>query len=234
MESHPPLTVVMPVLDEAPGIEAALAPLQALRASGIEVLVVDGGSRDATRALAAPWADQVIDAPRERAAQMNAGAAAARGVILLFLHADTVLPAGALAAISAGLQRTGHAWGRFDVTIAGADPLLVPVAFLMNARSRATGIATGDQAMFVQRATFERAGGFPQIPLMEDIALSKVLKRVSPPLCLRERVVTSGRRWEKHGTLRTIVLMWRLRLAYALGADPRRLASRYDVERNST
>jgi rSAM/selenodomain-associated transferase 2 len=219
----------MPVLDEAPSIEAALAPLQALRAAGGEVIVVDGGSRDATRALAAPWADRVLEAPRGRAAQMNAGAAAARGETLLFLHADTVLPAGAFDAIASGLRSTGRAWGRFDVTIAGADPLLVMVAFLMNARSRATGIATGDQAMFVRRAAFERVGGFAAIPLMEDIALSRRLKRESAPLCLRERAITSGRRWEKHGTLRTIVLMWRLRLAYALGADPGKLARRYDA-----
>jgi rSAM/selenodomain-associated transferase 2 len=229
MESLPCVSVVVPVLDEESGIEAALAPLQALRAAGVEVIVVDGGSRDATRALAAPWADRVLDAPRGRAAQMNAGAAAARAEILLFLHADTVLPAGALEAIATGLARTGRAWGRFDVTIAGADPLLAMVAFFMNARSRATGIATGDQAMFARRAAFDRAGGFPAIALMEDVALSKRLKRESPPLCLRERAVTSGRRWEKHGTLRTIVLMWRLRLAYALGADPGRLARRYDV-----
>jgi rSAM/selenodomain-associated transferase 2 len=219
----------MPVLDEAPSIEAALAPLQALRAAGGEVIVVDGGSLDATRALAAPWADRVLEAPRGRAAQMNAGAAVARGETLVFLHADTVPPAGAFDAIASGLRATGREWGRFDVTIAGADPLLVLVAFLMSARSRATGIATGDQAMFVRRATFERVGGFPAIPLMEDIALSRRLKRESAPLCLRERVVTSGRRWEKHGTLRTIVLMWRLRLAYFLGADPGKLARRYDA-----
>jgi len=233
MESHPPLSVVMPVLDEAPGIEAALAALQPLRARGVEVIVVDGGSRDATRALAAPWADRVLEAPRGRAAQMNAGAAAARGDVLLFLHADTLLPYGADASIAGGLLRTRREWGRFDVTIAGADPLLAVVAFLMNIRSRLTGIATGDQAMFARRAAFERAGGFPEIALMEDVALSTRLKRASPPLCLRERAVTSGRRWEKHGTLRTIVLMWRIRFAYALGADPGRLVRRYDVERTS-
>ena len=232
MESPPPISVVMPVLDEAAGIEAALAPLQALRAFGGEVIVVDGGSRDATRALAAPWADRVLQAPRGRAAQMNAGAAVASGEVLLFLHADTVLPPGAAEAIAAGLKRTGRAWGRFDVAIAGADPLLVLVALLMNGRSRLTGIATGDQAIFARRGAFEAAGGFPEIALMEDVALSKALKRRSAPLCLRERAVTSGRRWEKHGTLRTIVLMWRLRLAYFLGADPRRLARRYD-ERTS-
>jgi rSAM/selenodomain-associated transferase 2 len=229
MEFRPPLSVVMPVLDEAPAIEAALAPLQALRAAGTEVIVVDGGSRDATRALAAPWADRVLEAPRGRAAQMNAGAAAASGEVLLFLHADTTLPADAARAVIAGLKGSGRQWGRFDVTIAGADPLLAVVAFFMNGRSRATGIATGDQAMFARRAAFQRAGGFPAIPLMEDVALSKRLKRESPPLCLRERVVTSGRRWEKHGTVRTIVLMWRLRLAFALGADPGSLARRYDA-----
>jgi rSAM/selenodomain-associated transferase 2 len=233
MESRPLISVVMPVLDEAAGVAAALAPLQALRAAGGEVIVVDGGSGDGTRALAAPWADRVLEAPRGRAAQMNAGAWAARGEVLLFLHADTLLPPGAVAALAAGLQSSARAWGRFDVSIAGSDPLLALVAFLMNARSRLTGIATGDQAMFARRAAFERAGGFPDIALMEDVALSRLLKRQSPPLCLRERVVTSGRRWEKHGTLRTVVLMWRLRLAYALGADPRLLARRYDAERAS-
>jgi rSAM/selenodomain-associated transferase 2 len=232
-EARPFISVVVPVLDEARGIAASLAGLRRLRAAGGEVIVVDGGSRDATRALAAPWADQVLEAPRGRASQMNAGARAAHGEVLVFLHADTLLPVGAPAAISAGLERTRREWGRFDVSIAGAGRLLALVALLMNARSRLTGIATGDQAMFVRRAAFERAGGFPEIPLMEDVALCKALKRQSPPLCLRERVVTSGRRWEEHGTLRTIVLMWRLRLAYALGADPHRLARRYDVERAS-
>ncbi len=233
MESRLSLSVVMPVLDEARGIQAALEALRELRAAGHEVIVVDGGSRDATCSLAEPLADLVLEAPCGRATQMNAGAAAARGDILVFLHADTSLPAGAASAIAGGLERSARAWGRFDVAIAGTDPLLPVVARLMNARSRLTGIATGDQAIFARRAAFERAGGFPRIALMEDVALSKALKRQSPPLCLRERVTTSGRRWEKHGTLRTIVLMWRIRLAYALGADPSRLARRYDVERTS-
>ncbi|MEP7068443.1 MAG: TIGR04283 family arsenosugar biosynthesis glycosyltransferase [Usitatibacter sp.] len=233
-QPRPPLSVVMPVLDEARGVVAALARLQSLRACGVEVIVVDGGSADGTALLAAPWCDRLLEAPRGRSAQMNAGAAAARGEVLVFLHADTVLPADALAAVAGGLERSGRAWGRFDVAIAPATPLLALVAVLMNARSRATGIATGDQAIFARRTAFERAGGFPAIPLMEDVALSRALKRQSPPLCLRERAVTSARRWERNGTLRTIVLMWRLRLAYALGADPRHLAQRYDVERTST
>lgn len=227
------LSIVVPVLDEASGIGATLESLRELRLRGCEVVVVDGGSRDATREIAAPLADRVIESPRGRAAQMNAGARAASGDILLFLHADTRLPPGADQSARFGMRRTGARWGRFDVTIAGATPMLRLVARSMNARSRMTGIATGDQAIFARRDAFEAVGGFPEIPLMEDIALSKRLKRLSPPLCLRERVVTSGRRWERHGTLRTILLMWRLRLAFALGADPRRLARDYDVERTS-
>jgi rSAM/selenodomain-associated transferase 2 len=219
------ISIVVPALDEAGGIEACLAPLQALRARGAEVIVVDGGSRDATRTLAAPLADLVLESPRGRARQMNAGAARARGDVLVFVHADTLLPEGADHAIEEATQRAP--WGRFDVAITGASPLLALVAAAMNARSRASGIATGDQAIFARRDAFRAAGGFPEIPLMEDVALSKRLKRIARPACLRQRAVTSGRRWEKHGTLRTIVLMWRLRAAYALGADPRRLARRY-------
>ena len=233
-ESLPFVSVVVPVLDEAEGIGRTLAGLQALRDAGGEVIVVDGGSRDATRAIASPLADRVVDAPRGRALQMNAGARVARGALLVFLHADTMLPAGALEGLAARLEASGRSWGRFDVSIDGADPLLALVALLMNARSRWTGVATGDQAIFARRDAFERAGGFPEIPVLEDVALSKILKRVSPPLCLRDRVVTSGRRWQRRGTLRTILLMWRLRLAYSLGADPRRLARRYDVERTSS
>ncbi len=227
------VSIVVPALDEAEGIERTLRPLQALRARGAEVIVVDGGSRDATRALAAPLADRVLEAPRGRAAQMNAGAAAGHGEILLFLHADTLLPEGALGAIESALADAHRAWGRFDVRIEGASPLLALVAAAMNLRSRATGIATGDQAIFARRAAFEAAGGFPAIALMEDVALSTALKRISRPACLRERVATSGRRWERHGVLRTVVLMWRLRLSYALGADPSRLARRYDVRRSA-
>ena len=226
------LSIIIPTLEEAANIGATLAALASARAAGAEIIVVDGGSRDATRALAGPLADRVIEGPRGRAAQMNAGARAASGDAFLFLHADTLLPAAAYQAVEAALK-SGRTWGRFDVAIAGSDPMLAVVALFMNARSRFTGVATGDQAVFVARAAFEAAGGFPDIPLMEDVALSKTLRRRSQPACLRERVVTSGRRWERRGTFRTIVLMWRLRLAYALGADPHRLARRYDVERTS-
>ena len=230
----PSFSIIVPVLDEAPGIAAALEALAPMRRAGASVIVVDGGSRDATRALAAPLADRVIEAPRGRASQMNAGARECGGDVLVFLHADSVLPPNALDAIGAGLKRTARDWGRFDVAIAGADPLLALVALLMNARSRLTGVATGDQAIFVRREAFDAIGGFPEIPLMEDVAISKKLLGRTRPLALEDRVVTSGRRWERHGTLRTIFLMWRLRMAYALGADPRRLARRYEVERTSS
>ncbi len=228
-----PLSIIVPTLDEAEGIERSLVALQPLRACGAEVVVVDGGSADATKALAAPLADRVLDAPRGRASQMNAGADASRGEVLLFLHADTRLPPRALEAIAGALDEPGRAWGRFDVRIEARSPLLALVAGAMNLRSRWTGIATGDQAIFVRRSAFEAVGGYPAIALMEDIALCAALKRISPPACVRERVTTSGRRWERRGALRTVALMWRLRLAYALGADPQRLARRYDVERTS-
>ena len=221
------LSVFMPVLDEGEGIGATLDALANLRSLGTEVIVVDGGSRDATVQRARLRADRVISAPRGRALQMNAGAAAAAGNVLLFLHADTRLPPDADHIVLRGLDRSGRAWGRFDVEIDGRNPLLAVVAALMNIRSRATGIATGDQAIFVKRDAFVAAGGFPAIPLMEDIALCKRLKRISRPLCLSERAVTSGRRWDRDGVFPTILLMWRLRLSYFLGADPALLARRY-------
>ena len=224
------LSIIMPVLNEGEGIAAALDALAVLRALGTEVMVVDGGSRDATIQRARLRADRVIAAPRGRGLQMNAGADKASGDVLLFLHADTRLPADADHVVLNGLERSGRVWGRFDAEIEGQSPLLVVIAWLMNLRSRLTGIATGDQAMFVRRDAFQAAGGFAAIPLMEDIELCKRLRRVSRPLCLRERVVTSGRRWEKDGVLNTVVLMWRLRLAYFLGADPKALARRYGYE----
>ena len=189
--------------------------------------MVDGGIRDATVQRARLRADRVVSAPRGRALQMNAGAEKASGDVLLFLHADTRLPDEADHLVLDGLARSGLAWGRFNVRIEGRSPLLAFVAWLMNIRSHLTGIATGDQAMFVKREVFRAEGGFPPIALMEDVALSKRLKRVSRPLCLRQKVVTSGRRWEQNGVLHTVLLMWRLRLAYFFGADPATLAKRY-------
>lgn len=220
------LSIILPTLDEAEGIAACLAPLQGLRQAGHQVVVVDGGSRDGTPGLAAPLADRVLAAPRGRARQMNAGAARAEGDAFLFLHADTRLPEAAAARIAAALG--DHVWGRFDVRIEGRPALLRLVAALMNLRSRLTGIATGDQAIFVRRTVFEALGGFPDQPLMEDIELSRRLKRFGRPACLSARVRTSGRRWERHGVWRTILLMWRLRFDYWRGVPAERLARRYD------
>jgi rSAM/selenodomain-associated transferase 2 len=223
----PRLSIVVPALNEGDTIGATLAALQPLRGRGCEVIVVDGGSADATVALARPLADAVVASRPGRARQQNAGAAAASGEILLFLHADTRLPRDAHVLVTDGLRRTGREWGRFDVRLTGRHPMLRVIERMMNLRSRLTGIATGDQAIFVRRSRFRAMGGFPDIPLMEDVALSETLKRVGPPLCLRETVQTSSRRWEQHGVYRTMVLMWSLRLAYRLGADPARLADRY-------
>jgi rSAM/selenodomain-associated transferase 2 len=227
----PDLSIIMPCLDEAAGIVAALEGLRPLRQRGAEIIVVDGGSSDDGVALASPLVDQILIAPRERASQMNAGAAVARGNVLLFLHADCALPAGADRSVIDGLAASGRHWGRFDVRLEGANPLLRVVAFMMNWRSRLTGIATGDQGVFVTRDLFAAVGGFPAIPLMEDVALSKLLKLHAAPLRLRQRIIASGRRWEQCGVLRTILLMWRLRLAYFCGADPADLALRYELAR---
>jgi rSAM/selenodomain-associated transferase 2 len=211
------LSIIVPALNEAPGIRAALEALAPLRARGHEVIVVDGGSGDGTPALAAGLCDRVLGAPRGRALQMNAGAQIASGDVLLFLHADTRLPPNAD-------ELVHGTWGRFDVRIEGRHPLLSVVACAMNLRSRLTGIATGDQAIFVRREAFP---GYPAIALMEDIALSKALKLHAAPTCLRDKVITSGRRWESRGVLRTIVLMWKLRLLYFFGVRPDELARRY-------
>ena len=220
------LRIVMPVLNEGPTLARYLHALNELRQRGAELVVVDGGSTDDTWPLARVLADQVLLSPRGRAAQMNAGAKNCHADVLLFLHADTQLPQDADRLIAQAIA-WGHSWGRFDVRIDGPSPMLRVVERLMNLRSRLTGIATGDQAMFVRRDLFERLGGFADLPLMEDIELSKRLKKLGPPACVNLPVVTSARRWQQHGVWRTVLLMWRLRLAYFLGASPSALALRY-------
>lgn len=224
------LTIVVPVLNEAAIIAAALRALAPLRARGAEIIVADGGSHDGTAQLAGPFADRVITVPRGRGPPMNAGAALGTGDALLFLHADTALPVRADRLIDAALAR--RAWGRFDLRIAGRHPLLIVIARMINWRSRLTGIATGDQAIFVSRKAFEAVGGFPDLPLMEDIAISRRLKRLCRPYCIAAPAVTSGRRWEHNGVIRTILLMWRLRLSYYLGVEPALLAELYDAPRS--
>lgn len=223
------LSIIIPVLNEAEGLPSLFGHLASLRDS--EVIVVDGGSKDDSRQAALRAGARVSCSERGRARQMNAGAAIAQGDILLFLHADTALPLSAEQAIETAIRRGGraneYAWGRFDVCIAGHPFMLRVIAYLMNWRSRLTGIATGDQAMFMTRRAFESVGGFPDQPLMEDVEMSKRLLALSKPICLADRVVTSGRRWEAHGVWRTIWLMWRLRWAYWRGADAAELARWY-------
>ena len=223
MEARLRLSIVIPALDEAERIGAALQALAPLRSRGCEVIVVDGGSADRTRELAGPRCDRVVSSARGRAAQMNCGARYASGDALLFLHVDTLLPPDSDLLIDKALEN--RLWGRFDVEIEGRHRLLKVVAWAMNLRSRLSGIATGDQAIFVRRDAFP---GFEPIALMEDIAFSREMKRRGAPACLRGRVRTSGRRWEKRGVLRTVVLMWRLRLLYYFGARPERLARLYE------
>jgi len=226
------LSIIIPTLNEAEGIVATLESLGELRRRGHEVIVVDGGSSDGTATLAAGLADRVLAAGAGRAGQMNAGARAAAGDVFLFLHADSRLPDAADRLVLEGLAPGGAAWGRFDVRIASAHPLLRVVETMMNLRSRLTRICTGDQGIFVRREAFDAVGGFPGQALMEDIAISARLRRLSAPLCLRERCLTSARRWESQGVLRTIVLMCWLRLQYALGVAPARLARCYGMRRH--
>jgi len=224
------LSIIVPALNEADTIGALLADLAPLRTAGAEVILVDGGSSDGTPERAAADVDRILPAQKGRAAQMNAGARVAVGDLLWFLHADTRVPADAAAALQ-DAWADGARWGRFDVRLSGRHALLRLVERGMNIRSRLTGIATGDQGIFVTRAAFDQVGGFPPLVLMEDIALSGALRRLARPACLRVRLITSSRRWEEGGVLRTVLLMWRLRLAYALGADPARLARRYHRRR---
>lgn len=221
------LSIVMPVLNEAPDIDDALLALAPLRARGAQIIVADGGSSDGSVASAQDCGVQVIHAPRGRALQMNAGAQQATGDVLLFLHADTALPADADTLIAQALAAGPAVWGRFDVRIAGRHPALRMIAACMNLRSRWSCIATGDQALFMTRTAFTAVGGFPAQLLMEDIEMSRRLLKLSRPACLRAQVLTSGRRWETRGVWRTVLLMWRLRLAYWRGAPPERLADLY-------
>lgn len=221
------LSVIVPVLNEARQLPDALDALLPLVREGSEVIVADGGSEDDSAAIAESAGFRVVHAERGRARQMNAGAALASGDVLLFLHADTRLPAQAGAAIARALADQRLCWGRFDVRISGHPFMLRIIGRLMNLRSRLTGIATGDQAMFVTRAAFDAVGGFPDQPLMEDIELSSRLLVRSRPACIASRATTSGRRWETRGVWRTILLMWRLRWDYWRGVPVRQLAEAY-------
>ncbi|MBU4182874.1 MAG: glycosyl transferase [Burkholderiales bacterium RIFCSPHIGHO2_02_FULL_66_10] len=220
-------SIIVPMLNEAPGLPGLLARLTELERQGCEILIVDGGSDDGSVSLAERAGFRVLASQKGRARQMNLGAAQATGDVLLFLHADTLLPEDALTTLRQSMQKTAAVWGRFDVLIDGAHPMLRVIATLMNHRSRWTGIATGDQAIFVTRKAFNAVGGYPDQPLMEDIELSNRLRALARPACIPTPVRTSGRRWESRGVWRTVLLMWRLRWAYWRGTPAEQLAQRY-------
>jgi rSAM/selenodomain-associated transferase 2 len=222
-----PISIIIPVLDEAPVLEQTLQALQVLRTRGHEVIVVDGGSRDTTLSVARNGADRVLMSGAGRALQMNAGADVARHELLLFLHADTQLPQDADELIAQALLPRATRWGRFDIRLNAKRPVFRLIEQCINWRSALSGIATGDQAIFVERIYFERVGFYDRIPLMEDVSLSKKLLHFSRPARITTPVVTSARRWEREGVLRSIVLMWRLRTAFFFGADPERLVLHY-------
>lgn len=224
------VSIIVPVWQEAEVIEDSLRALEPLRRAGHEVLVVDAGSPDGTATKAAPRCDRVIESGKGRAAQMNAGASAARGNLLLFLHADTLLPDRALEQLRYFYDQSDRGWGRFDVRLSGSRPMFRVIAWFMNQRSRLTGICTGDQALFVRREVFEALGGFREIPLMEDVEFSSRLRLVSRPYCVHAPVVTDSRRWEKGGVWRTIFLMWRLRWRYWRGESPQSLVTAYRTD----
>ncbi|MDX1597634.1 MAG: TIGR04283 family arsenosugar biosynthesis glycosyltransferase [Marinobacter sp.] len=220
------LSVIVPVWREAATITTTLQHLAPLREAGHQVIVVDGGSDDGTQKLAEPLCDRVLASGRGRAIQMNAGAAVATGNVLLFLHADTRLPESVLAALER-FQISRNAWGRFNVRLSGKRLLFRVVEWFMNQRSWLTGIATGDQALFVRQPVFEVLRGYREMPLMEDVELCSRLRLVSRPFCVSDPVVTDSRRWEQGGAWRTIFLMWRLRWRYWRGESPETLANAY-------
>lgn len=219
-------SIIIPTLNEEKIIQSCLLELQNLRPE-CEIIIADGGSCDNTLALASSYADQVVSSERGRGVQMNNGARQATGDVLIFLHVDTSLPENALQLIKQSLSSIRQ-WGRFDICLSGSHFMFRVIAQMMNWRSALTGIATGDQAIFVTNEAFNAAGRYPEINLMEDITLCKALKKISPPVCLKAKVTSSSRRWEHNGIYQTILLMWGLRLHYFLGADPKVLAHCYD------
>jgi rSAM/selenodomain-associated transferase 2 len=222
------ISIIIPVRNEAESIGRLLCMLQSYRDHGHEVIVVDGGSDDDTVVIAKSLADSVLQTSPGRSHQMNAGSNEAKGEVLWFLHADSELPERADELIIDAVTTGTFTWGRFDIRLSGRRTLLRVVEKMMNLRSRLTGIATGDQGIFISRKLFEQVGGYPEQLLMEDIALCRELKKYQSPVSLREKMVTSSRRWEQNGVLRTILLMWVLRAAYYFGVPADKLALRYD------
>ncbi|NIB43267.1 glycosyltransferase family 2 protein [Pseudomaricurvus alkylphenolicus] len=223
------LSIVIPAYNEETVIEVTLRSLQAFRRGGGEVILSDGGSTDRTKELATPWVDKIVTGARGRAAQMNLGARHATGKWLLFLHADTRLPDDFCEQMQSLIDTSSPSrqWGFFTVHLSGRLWMLRVVAWFMNRRSRLTSVATGDQAIFVCRALWKALGGYAEMPLMEDVEFSKRARRYTRPWVVKAPLETSGRRWEQRGALRTILLMWWLRLQYFLGVSPESLARQY-------
>jgi rSAM/selenodomain-associated transferase 2 len=221
------ISIIIPTLNEEVALSQNLPKLQAYRDRGHEIILVDGGSHDRSLPVARPLVDRFIQTVKGRAHQMNEGADVAKNEILLFLHADTGLPDSADELILQALNSAEHLWGRFNVRFGNEKFIFKVISKAMNIRSAISGIATGDQAIFVNKNIFEDVGFFDRIPLMEDVALSKKLLKHSRPCCLQEAVMTSSRRWENNGIYKTIFLMWRLRLAYFFGVRPEKLADQY-------
>ena len=228
------ISIIIPVLNEARNIQVFLQKLQPLRKQGHEIVLVDGRSQDNTCALARPYIDRMMTCDKGRAKQMRLGAKMATGQVFLFLHADTVLPQQAeqmilmaLHSVQPSNQSIISFWGRFNVHLSGEHWLFRIIEQMMNWRSCLTGIATGDQAIFVSKVLYKDVGGIPAIELMEDIEFSQRLKKFSQPICLKSSVITSSRRWEKNGIVKTVLLMWSIRLQYFFGVKPELLVKKY-------
>lgn len=225
------ISFIIPVLNEAPYLQNRLLALQEVRRRGHELVLVDGGSQDGGRELARPLVDCLLQSVPGRSAQMNAGAERAQGEYLVFLHLDTQLPEAADQLILSAMQSSDTGWGWFRVRLENPGWPYRLIAWSMNLRSRLTRVCTGDQTLFVGRELFRQIGGFPQLPLMEDVAISKLLRRLGRPVIIAQPVTTSSRRWEKYGVVNTVLLMWRLRLMYFFGVSPQRLAQIYYPDR---
>lgn len=219
------ISIIIPVLNEEQSINALLQQLQIYRQQGHEVIVVDGGSVDETISISKPLADKVITSDSGRARQMNKGVAESTNEVLWFLHADTSIPENVIEIIQSSLVKND--WGRFNVKLSGSHFLFRIIEKMINIRSCFSGVATGDQGIFVRRKIFESVGGYSEVPLMEDVALSKKLKNISQTACIKETLTTSSRRWKKNGIIKTILLMWKLRFLYWIGVTPDKLAKLY-------
>jgi len=221
------LSIIIPVINEGDKLLPTLESLSQLKNCDHEIIMVDGGSQDNTIEISRPYVDTIITSEKGRARQMNLGAKKSSGDILWFLHADSLIPDNAYNIICNSLQKTHRVWGRFNIRLSGSKWAFRVIEKLINTRSRLTKVATGDQGIFVLRSKFEKLNGYSDMPLMEDIDFSKRFKKLSPPVCLNDTIITSSRRWESNGVISTVLLMWYLRFAYFMGTPAEKLAHKY-------